>query len=68
MFAQLRHIPLREAPWPGGSVAGSLWETSLDVVRNSSGRMVHRFGEFPKPTSVLHLLTSCMSLAAWSPT
>ena len=25
MFAQLRLIPLREAPWPGGSVAGPPW-------------------------------------------
>ena len=32
MFALSRHISLRKAPWPGGSVAGPpIEETSLDV-------------------------------------
>ena len=29
MFALVRLIPLREAPWPGGSVAGPPWGRPL---------------------------------------
>ena len=38
MFALLRLIPLREAPWPGGSVAGSPWGRPLLMSSTTIGR------------------------------